>query len=191
MDRAAVVEPTLQSMPASVARCTRRLLAEPNLRSVPPLTKAELAAATTEADDSLDPCAAMVLTAMAARIASAVCTARLSLPRESSDIDVCGRARQLFDGTSVVRTTGSFDGRAQRWLGLEAGWRSIKEERNAIMARACALLCPDSYLPRSAGERGNGVDQFDLAIGAAGGYVLSVGARAGLRRAVRDNLVIP
>jgi hypothetical protein len=183
MNRATVAEQVLGSMPLKIARSVRRLLTIPARQTF--LTPAQLAVVVSAGQAPLDHGSTQLLALVLARVGAATCTVHLGpAPIDPSDAEE--RARHLLCGDSNPPPIESADGFAEAWLGVEKAWREGGDVRNAVMARACALL---SSLPASR-PTCNGVATLDLGIGAAGAYALPPTTQTAVRRAVRDNLAL-
>jgi hypothetical protein len=183
MNRAAVAEQVLGSMPLQVARGVRRLLTSPVRQSF--LTQAQLAVVVGAGQAPLDHGSGQLLALVLARLGAAVCTVHLG-PAPADPAAVDEHARHLLSGDSTPPPIQSVDGFAEAWLRVEKAWREGGDVRNAVMARACAVL---SAIPAVRSAR-NGIATIDLGIGAAGGYALPATTQSALRRAVHDNLAL-
>ena len=189
MDRATVTEQVLGTMPAPVASTARRVLTSPVLKSC--LTPAQLAAVLAPSHARLDEAAVQLLVIVLARVGAVICTVGLRVPPPPPD-EIDELTMSILRSSLHDRELGRplLVGSAplvRLWINRADAWREAGDERNAVMATACALLtpAPNSALQASAWP---GTDRLDLTIGAAGGFRLLPSVRPALRRAVLDNL---
>ena len=191
MDRAAVAEQVFSTMPAPVASTARRVLISPILGSC--LTPAQLAAVLAPGHADLDEATVHLLIVVVARIGAVICTVGLRVPPpDPNEIDelTLSMLRSSLRDQSFGRPGAVGNASVARdWIRRATAWRESGDERNAVMATACALLASD---PNTALEASMWpeLDRLELAIGAAGSFMLSPSVRPALRRAVLDNLAL-
>jgi hypothetical protein len=187
MNRAAVAEQVLGSMPEPVAHGTRRILSTPVPNSF--LAPADVAVMAAADPTPLHEESAGAFRRLLARVGAAVCLSRLGLPPIATDDDVHARALRFLTGALPLPRIRSGDGSAEAWLRRERAWAELGQRRNAVMARACAFLSAEPRPRQATHPPWDLVDVVDLAVGAAGGYEFSAAAITALRRAIDDNLV--